>query len=280
MASIRGLKRRIHSVNSTQQITRAMNLVATSKLQHARNKHENLRPYVEETSRIMHDIAGRISDNNNIYFTTRPVNNSVIIVISADRGLCGGYNANVCKAAIALANEVTNEHLITVGIKARDFFRRRKKFIIRTYQGVSETPFFEDATDIGLLAADLFESGEADEVYLVYTEFTTIINHTPRVLKLLPLQSGLNSNANGYMDFEPNEEDFLSYMIPKYISTVIYGAMVESAACEQGARMASMNSATKNSAELMNKFTLQYNKARQDKITQELTEIVSGASVL
>ena len=279
MVSTRSIKRRISSVHSTQQITRAMYLVATSKLQKCRSKLETLRPFVEETIRITRNITAYVSDTDSIYFEKRPIYNTAIIVISADRGLCGGYNVNVAKAASAIIKETAQEQLITVGTKSRDYFRKRYKNIIRTYQGVSESPFFEDAADIGLLAADLFESGEADEVYLVYTVFNSALSHTPNTLKLLPLEISPDITA-GYMDFDPDQKTFLSYIVPKYISTVIYGAMVESAACLQGARMSSMDSATKNSSHLLSKFTLKYNRARQDAITQELTEIVSGADAL
>jgi F-type H+-transporting ATPase subunit gamma len=265
-------------VYSTQKITRAMNLVAASKLQRTRNKLQNLRPFMEETLRVAYDMAARVTDRESVYIKARPVKNTAIIVISADRGLCGGYNVNVSKAASALISQNTREHLITAGTKARDYFRRRNRNIIRTYQGVSEMPFYEDATDIGLLAVDLYESGEVDEIYLVYTEFKSIISHTPKTLRLLPLPD--SPENSGYMDFEPNEEAFLAYTVPKYVSAVIYGAMVESSACELGARMSSMDSATNNSTELINRFTLQYNRARQDAITQELTEIVGGAEAL
>jgi len=280
MASMREIKHRIRSVHSTQQITRAMNMVAASKLQRARGKMESLHPFVEETVRITRDISAFISDRNNPYIKERPASHTLIIVISADRGLCGGYNVNVSKAAYALAGEKPGEQLITVGTKARDYFRRRHKNIIRTYSGVSETPFYEDANDIGLLAVDLYDSGEVDEVYLVYTEFQSVVSFLPKTVKLLPLQTQAEGEANGAFDFEPDEETFLSFIVPRTVSTVIYGAMVESAACEQGARMTSMDSATKNSSELISRFTLQYNRARQDAITQELTEIVSGANAL
>ncbi|MDR2648653.1 MAG: ATP synthase F1 subunit gamma [Clostridiales bacterium] len=278
MAFIRGIKSRIRGVRGTQQITRAMNLVAASKLRRARDKLQNLRPFVEETLRVTHAMAARISDRNNMYIKARPVNNTAVVVISADRGLCGGYNVNVSKAASALIKEKPREHLITVGTKARDYFRRRNGNIIRAYQGVSETPFYEDAADVGLLAVDLYESGEIDEIYLVYTEFNSVISHTPKVLRLLPLPDAPESG--GYMAFEPDEDAFFEYAIPKYVSTVIYGAMIESAACEQGARMSSMENATKNSTDLINRFTLQYNRARQDAITQELAEIIGGAEAL
>jgi len=281
MASMREIKHRIRSVRSTQQITRAMNMVAASKLQRARGKLDSLRPFVGETIRITRDVSARISDRGNPYIRQRPVNNTLVIVISGDRGLCGGYNVNVSKAALALVNDKPGEQMITIGTKARDYFNRRRKEIIRTYSGISENPFYEDASDIGLLAVDLYDSGEVDEVYLVYTEFLSIVNAQPKTLKLLPLPAEPEQGARGGLfDFEPGEGAFLSYIVPRYVSTAVYGAMVESAACEQGARMTSMDSATKNSSDLINKLALQYNRARQDAITQELTEIVSGANAI
>jgi len=280
MASMREIKSRIRGVRSTRQITRAMNMVAASKLQRARGKLENLRPFVDETKRVARDIAARISDRDNPYIKGRPPGSALTIVISGDRGLCGGYNVNVCKAAFALINEKPREQIITVGVKARDYFNRRGKEIIRTYSGVSENPFYEDAQDIGLLAVDLYDSGEADEVCLVYTEFQSIVNIQPKTTRLLPLQASAEGPPSGWYNFEPNESAFLSFIVPRYVSTMIYGAMVESAACEQSARMTGMDSATKNSTELINKFTLQYNRARQDAITQELTEIVGGANAI
>ena len=278
MASMREIRRRIRGVQSTRQITRAMNMVAASKLQRARAKMENLRPFVDKTKRVTRDITASVIDRDNPYIKGREVNSTLVIVISGDRGLCGGYNVNVCKAALSLANEKPREQIITVGLKARDYFNRRRKEVIRTYSGVSENPFYEDAQDIGLLAVDLYDTGEADEAYLVYTEFQSIVNIQPKAIRLLPLPAG-DERAAGF-GFEPDESAFLSFLAPRYVSTVIYGAMVESAACEQGARMTSMDSATKNSTELINKFTLQYNRARQDAITQELTEIVSGANAI
>ncbi|MDR1914769.1 MAG: ATP synthase F1 subunit gamma [Clostridiales bacterium] len=280
MASTRSIKRRIRSIGSTQQITRAMNLVAASKLQRAKAKLESVRPYFEETQRLVFEIASNI-DAPNLFFTPRQVKHTGYIIITGDRGLCGGYNVNVSKLGYELIHEREkhSERIIAVGVKSRDYFRRRRKQIIRTYQGISEIPFYEDAAEIGEIAVDLFDSGEVDEVYLIYTQFISTLAHTPTAIKLLPLVAE-KGRQNRVIDYEPDEEGFLSYLVPKYLSAVIFGALAESAACEQGARMASMDAATKNSSELIDKLTLRYNRVRQDAITQELTEIVSGADAL
>jgi F-type H+-transporting ATPase subunit gamma len=274
---MRAIKRRIRSVSGTQQITRAMNLVAASKLQRAASKLENARPFHKEFKEMAQSAIDSLRPDSSPYLRASTGSRYAAIVITGDRGLCGGYNVNVCKEARALLHGKSGEKVIAVGVKGRDYFRRRRKKIIRAYSGVSEMPFYEDAAEIALVAMDLFEAGDVDEVHLVYTEFLSTMNHVPRTLRLLPLE---RAGGASKIDFEPGEDEFLATFAPKYISTLIYGAMLESSACEQSARMAGMDSATKNSSDLIAKYTLSYNRARQDAITQELTEIVSGANAL
>ncbi|MCL2352015.1 MAG: ATP synthase F1 subunit gamma [Firmicutes bacterium] len=283
MASTRAIRRRIKSVGGTQQITRAMNLVAASKLQRARQKLESARPFYQETRRVIESLAA-LSGAESPFLRGRPVRTSGFVVIAADRGLCGGYNVNVCKLAGRLINEKSgeSESIVTVGSKSRDYFRRRRKNIVRTFQGISETPFYEDAAEIGHLLTDSFESGEMDEIYLVYTEFKSVVSHVPRAIKLLPVEpdGGGETRPQALMNYEPNPEELLALLIPKYVNTVIYGAMAEASACEQGARMTGMDAATKNSRKLIAALTLEYNRARQGAITQEINEIVGGANAL
>lgn len=286
MASMRNIKRRIRSVASTQQITKAMNLVAASKLQKAKQKLERTRPFYTETRNVIQSIISSSKGLKNPYLVQREVKSTAYIVMTGDRGLCGGYNTNVSKLAYTMMKGKPNEKVIAIGIKARDFFRRRKKNIHKLYVGMSEKPFYEDAKEIGRLVFELYDSGQVDEVYLVYTEFKSTISHEPKAMKLLPIDpeeilAGSDGAASGQlMNYEPDEDTLLSYMVPKYVDTLIFGAMVESSACEQGARMTSMDSATKNSTDLIEKYTLQYNRARQGAITQEINEIVSGANAL
>ena len=288
MALMRNIKRRIRSVGSTQQITKAMNLVAASKLQRAKNRLESARPFAEETMRVMTHIVGSSKGLSHPLLNERPVQNTAIILISGDRGLCGGYNTNISKEALRLWESLPNPRLIVVGSKGRDYFRRRKKKAVRAYTGISEKPFYEDAAEIGHYTLDLFQSREVDEVYLVYTQFNSTISHTPTVKKLLPvdtepLQTGVTEDKPrdlAVMNYEPDEETVLGQVIPKYINTVIYGALTAASTCEQAAAMTSMDAATKNAEEMIDKLTLQYNRARQGSITQELTEIVAGANVL
>ncbi|MDR1643529.1 MAG: ATP synthase F1 subunit gamma [Clostridiales bacterium] len=276
MASMRAIKRRIRSVAGTQQITKAMNLVAASKLQRAAAKLESARPFFRDF-KILAENAISGTQSTSPYLKQRSGERLCVIVITGDRGLAGGYNVNVCKAAMALLDGKEGENVITVGVKGRDYFRRRRKRITRAYSGFSELPFYQDAQEIAMVALDLFDAGEVDEVHVAYTQFASTLSHIPTTQLLLPLKA---STGSGLMEFEPGEEAFIEQLIPKHISTQVYGAMLESSACEQSARMAGMDSATKNSSDLISKLTLSYNRARQDAITQELTEIVSGANAL
>ncbi|MDR0957620.1 MAG: ATP synthase F1 subunit gamma [Clostridiales bacterium] len=287
MASMRDLRIRIKSVKSTQQITKAMNLVAASKLQRAKQKALSTRPYFNAVSDVLRDLALKSGSANNQFLKERPVNSSLLIVIAGDKGLCGGYNTNVCRAGREFFRKKKEQKYLTVGNRARDFFRRRKKNIIESYTGISENPFYEDAAKLGERAFEMFKKGEVDEVYIAYTEFNSVLTHTPKVKRVLPIDPGKieggdenSGKAVSIMRYDPGEDEVLAYIIPKYINNVIYGAMCESAACQLGARMTAMDSATKNASEMIEKYTTQYNRARQGAITQEITEIVSGANAL
>lgn len=284
MASMRDIKSRIKSVGNTQQITKAMNLVAASKLQKAKIRLSDTRPFFNETKRVIATIVNSSKNIKHSFLTSRDVKNIAVIIISSDRGLCGGYNANINKEVAGLIND-KSEKLITIGNKSKDYFKRRNKNIVKSYTGVSEKPTYEDANNIGILITDMFAKGEADEIYLAYTEFKSTISHEPKITKILPLDASaftIDENEIGFfnMMYEPDEESVLDYIIPKYINTIIFGAMTESSACEQGARMTSMDSATENASDMISSLTLKYNRARQGAITQEITEIVSGANAL
>jgi len=283
MASIRNIKRRIRSVKSTQQITKAMNLVAASKLQRAKQAMERTRPYFYETQKVISAIVKNSKGVKHPFLERREVRNIALIVLTGDRGLCGGYNTNVSKEAIKLAAR-PGDKFIFVGGKGRDYFRRRGKAHYKLYTGISEKPQYSDAAEIGQEVAALFKGREVDEVYIAYTEFKSTISHTPKVVRLLPVElssvAAAAAPGGSLMNYEPSEEEVLDYVIPMYINTVIYGAMAEAAACEQGARMTSMDSATENADEMIDTLTLKFNQARQSAITQEITEIVSGANAL
>ncbi len=289
MASSRDIKRRIKSVHSTQQITKAMKLVATSGLQKARVRLEETHPFFITTQNVIASIVNNISNIKHPFLDTRNVEKIAIIVIAGDRGLCGGYNSNISKAALEVIEKSRDASVIAVGTKSRDFFKRRGKNVIKEYTGISLDPTYEDASTIGGLVLDLYKNLEVDEVYLAYTSFKSVISHEPTITRLLPVDTSAmashkeESHSKGpksTVSFEPSEETVLDYVIPKYINTVIFGALVESGACELGARMTSMDSATENAEEIIDDLTIEFNRARQGAITQELTEIVSGANAL
>ncbi len=289
MANVRDLSRRIKSVNSTKQITKAMNLVAASKLTRAKNRQSSTRPFFSETERVIASVVKNSKGVKHPFLEQREEKKVAVIIITSDRGLCGGYNANVSKEVLNFVNAKGKENvkLLVVGNKGRDFFKRREVEILESLTGISESPTYVDAAKIGSYVFNLFESGEVDAVYLGYTEFISTIQHEVALSRLLPVDSSkmeseeeTKNEAVGLMRYEPSEEEVLNYLVPKYINTMIYGALVESAACEQGARMTSMDNATENASAMIDNLTIIKNRARQSAITQEITEIVGGAAAL
>lgn len=286
MASIRTIKRRIKSVHSTSQITKAMKLVSTAKMQKARRNVEETRPFFITMQKTISSVVHGSKGITHPYIKEREVKNTMYIVIASDRGLAGGYNSNVCKLALQHIGQKQNVKLITIGKKTRDFFNRRKYSISNSYLGISENPKYAYAARVGETVLDLYNKEEIDEVYLVYTAFKSMIQQVPTVKKLLPVDVSEfktdkeSKEQDDVMIYEPSPEGVLEYVIPKYINSVIYGAMVESAASEQGARMTAMDSATENAMDIIERLTVEYNRARQASITQEITEIVGGSEAL
>ncbi|MBF8983766.1 ATP synthase F1 subunit gamma [Lutibacter sp. B2] len=280
------IKRRIKSVNNTKQITKAMELVSSSKLKRARERAETIKPYFYTVKETVQDIFSNDTNIDHRYVTPRAVKKSVYIVITSDRGLCGGYNINPIKLGIAHMQDKKNVSVITIGNKARDYFRNRKYEMDGEFTGISEKPTYQDAKKISSLALKLYEKKMADEVYIIYTQFVSTLTQNPQMIKLLPFTSEGNGKVDEshkpfeYISYEPSPEALLDYIIPKYIESTIYGAMAESAASEQAARRVAMESATDNAEEMIDNLTLNYNRARQAAITQEIAEIVGGAEAL
>ena len=284
MASMRDIKRRIKSVSSTQQITKAMNLVASSKLSKAKGRFMETQPFFKHTRRAIGNIVKGNGVTTHRYLAERSVKKTCVMVITGDRGLCGGYNVNVCKAALREAGSKDTAY-ITIGGKGRDYLKHRNKELAFCFRGISEKPQYDDARHIGEKVLKMYDSGEIDEVYLAYTEFISTISNEPKVIKLLPLNADEFESNGKEKDltltiYEPGEEEVLDYIIPKYLNTVLYGAMVESAACELSSRMTAMDSATENASEMIDDLNLLYNRVRQGAITQEITEIVGGSNAL
>lgn len=289
MASMRDIKRRKKSVSSTQKITKAMKLVSTVKLQKAKQKAENTNPYFNHmysTVCSMLDKAGAI---NHPYLTAGESNKKAIVTISSNRGLAGGYNSNVTK--LITGSDMAKEEILlyTIGKKAHDVLEGRGYEVAAEHDQVMEAPTYEDAMEISREVLEAFTKGEVGEIYLAYTHFKNTVSHEPRLLKLLPvdikeedLKGGDEDDKNSkmLMNFEPNPEEALDMIVPKYITSLIYGALVEAVASENGARMQAMDSATNNAEDIISDLTLKYNRARQGSITQELTEIIAGAEAI
>ncbi len=286
MPSLGDVKRRIGSVKNTKQITNAMNLVSASKLQKAKQRASQTTPYFNEMRSVVSDVVKNSKGINHPFLIDRDGNKVLVITITSDRGLCGGYNINISKEVLSFING-KEESLYVVGNKGREYFSRRNKSIVGTVNGISETPTYEDARMLGEFAVEGYNNGDFDAVYVAYTEFKSTISHEPSLIKLLPVdttefesEEEQTEKALSLMKYDPSEEEVLTYIVPKYINTVIFGALVASSTCEQAARMTSMDAATENANEVIDSLTLVYNRARQGAITQEITEIVSGANAL
>lgn len=282
--AMRDIKRRIRSVSSTKQITKAMELVSSAKLRKARGKLEKTRPYFNTIVRSIQGILASSSGIKHPFLDKREVKKSAYIVVTADRGLAGGYNNNVIKLAEQYVKDKKEDTVIVaVGQRGRDHFSRRGYEIAGEFLHISESPQYYDAASIGNLVVELYKEKQIDEVHLVYTHFKTAISFTPQILKLLPAESIKENNEEkrlALMEYEPSPESVLSYLIPKYVQSAIYGALIESSASEQGARRNAMKNATDNAEEMIDGLKLSYNRARQAAITQEIAEIVGGASAL
>lgn len=288
--NIRDIKRRIRSVNNTRQITKAMEMVSSSKLRRAREGAELGRPYFEKMIETIGDIVRLTGKVRNPYMEIRQVKNKAFIIITADRGLAGGYNNNAIKIGVAAMDDKDQVSIYALGSRGRDYFQRREYKIIKEYIGISDSPSVENAKEISESVMKLFAEGDVDEVYLVYTKFISTITQDPQILKLLPIsyeetevegkQAKEDNGPKLVVNYEPSAESVLRGLIPRFIQNTIYGAMVESAASEQGARRVAMESATDNANEIIDELSLTYNRARQAAITQEITEIVGGAEAL
>lgn len=281
--SMQDIKRRIKSVGSTKQITNAMELVSSSKLKKARKRLAKTEPYFLTVSRSIKDILATSRGISHPMLEKREVKNRCYIIVTSDRGLCGGYNVNIIKKVEADLDSKENTKMITIGQKGRSHFNRRNYDVKGSFVNISEDPTFMDATQIGNMALKLYEKGEVDEVNIAYTQFKSTINHEPTILKLLPAENIAKEDTEGkriLTEYEPSPEVVLDYLIPKYIRSTIYGAMIESSASEQGARRMAMESATDNAQEMIDDLNLKYNRARQAAITQEIAEIVGGAEAL
>ncbi|MCI9447811.1 MAG: ATP synthase F1 subunit gamma [Lachnospiraceae bacterium] len=284
MASMRDIKRRKGSIQSTQQITKAMKLVSTVKLQKARNRAEQSNPYFNHMYQTVASMLARSGSISHPYLQAGDSKKKAIITIASNRGLAGGYNGNVVKLVTSSGIAVEDAQIYMIGRKAKEQLVRRGYEIKADYSDVIEGPVYEDAVVICKEVLDAFSKGEIGEIYLAYTHFKNTVSHEPTLLKLLPIEFDetelQEADSNLLMNYEPNEEEALDMIVPKYLTSLFYGALVEAVASENGARMQAMDSATSNADEMISDLTLKYNRARQGSITQELTEIIAGAEAI
>lgn len=276
------IKRRIKSVSNIKQITRAMELVSTSKLRKSRKQLELTRPYYNTVESSIREILANTKGVKYDLLERREVKNRLIIVLTSDRGLAGGYNINVIRKAESYIDDKVGTKLILVGVEAREYFKRRYDGIVEEFSYISEEPSYNNAAKIGSICYDLYRKKEIDEVLLVYTHFSTVLSLVPSMVKLLPAESieKEGNMENRLIEYEPSAEEVLNRLVKDYISITIFGAMIESAASEQASRRNSMKNATDNANDMLESLSLRFNRARQAQITQEITEIVSGANAL
>ncbi|WP_418668438.1 ATP synthase F1 subunit gamma [Allofournierella sp.] len=278
-ASMKDIKLRIKSVESTMQITKAMELVASSKLRRAKERVEKSRPYFDVLHTALTDIAYSNAEFSSPYIAQRPVKRSCYVVIAGDRGLAGGYNANILKAVAAHA-EGKDWCVLPVGKKALEHYQRRKVPIVTERYGLAAEVEVSGCFSVASILARGFLAGEYDEIFVAYTNFVSMLSQQPAILKLLPLNYepvAKGSTPRSLTLYEPSSEEVYNAIVPEYLAGLIYGALCESVASELGARRTAMDAANKNAGEMIDELSLHYNRARQAAITQEITEIVAGA---
>ena len=277
--SMKEIKLRIRSVESTMQITKAMELVASSKLRHARERMEQARPYFETLQATLADIAAANTEFTSPYLARRPVKKTCYIVIAGDRGLAGGYNANLFKL-VAQAAEGKECCVLPVGKKALEHFQRRGMSILTEAFSPVEDVTVSDCFSMSRLVAQGFLKGEFDEIHLCYTRFESMLTQTAKTVQMLPMAAPKpreDKRPRSLMLYEPSSEAVYDAIVPEYFAGLIWGAVCESEASEQAARRTAMDAASKNAGEMIENLNLRYNRARQAAITQEITEIVAGA---
>ncbi len=291
MPSLDDLKKRIKSVKSTQKITKAMKMVAAAKLRKAQENAERGRPYSQKMQNIILNLTNSVKDNQNapkLLVGTGQDNTYLCLVLTADRGLCGGFNSNICKLAKTYFKKFLNEgkkvKIITVGTKGLDQIKREYgKFVIKKFSFKDKKQItFREAEIIGTEIIELFNKDEFDKCFLFYNNFKNVITQIPHAQQIIPAENKQSQSTDQTLsyEFEPDEDEILEDLLPKNISTQVFKAFLENAASEQGSRMTAMDNATRNAGELVDKLTINYNRSRQASITKELIEIISGAESL
>ena len=287
MPSLIDLRRRIRAVKNTQQITKAMKMVAASRLRRAQERIINARPYALQMQRVLGSVASRVDPSAHPLLAVREVradSKTLVVIVTADKGLCGSFNTNIIKAAGGFI--ATRQRVCTLGLvgrKGRDFFGRRGFEVLYEQIGIFQKLRYEDAQAIAEVAIEAFVSGQVDHVVLVYNEFKSVMSQRVVVDRLLPIARGEVDTAVGaevdYL-YEPSAQEIFNQLLPRYVEIQVFRALLESSAAEHAARMTAMDTATKNSADMISSLTLYMNKVRQAAITREIIEVVSGAEAL
>ena len=292
MPTLDDLKKRIKSVKSTQKITKAMKMVAAAKLKKAQENAERGRPYSEKMQNIILNLTKSINDTENapkLLIGTGQDKIHLCVVMTADRGLCGGFNSNICKLAKNYFKKITKEgkqlKIITVGTKGLDQLKREfNKYIVKKISFKDKKKIsFQEANHVGKIIIDLFSKNEFDKCILFFNNFKNVITQIPQSQQIIPIENkedSENTKEKDFYEFEPDEDEILEDLLPKNISTQVFKAFLENAASEQGSRMTAMDNATRNAGDLVDKLTINYNRSRQAAITKELIEIISGAESL
>jgi F-type H+-transporting ATPase subunit gamma len=286
MASMADIKHSIRSISETEQITRAMHLISTSKMKKAISKYESNHVHFERVQSALKDIFAHTHELEHPWVGASKGKRAAYIVIAADKGMCGGYNHNVLNLALEHMQQSTERYILTVGHMARAFFDRRGYMVDVEFLHVSQNPSLYNARNITSDILELFDNGIMDEVYVVYTKFISVMKQEPRVIKLLPLciadliDVAAETQYNAELFYHPSPKEVFDILVPQYIIGLVYGCLVQSFASEQCARMTAMESATNNAEEMIDSLTKEYNRARQFAITNEISEIIGALEAL
>ncbi len=286
MATLRELRTRVASISNIQRVTNAMQMVAAAKMRRAQEAIEGARPYAQQLDRVLRRLHGSVDVSQSPLLAERPANKAIVVTVTSDRGLCGGFNGNLCRVAQGVLEEEPeggSAGLITIGRKGRDFFRNRGYNVIHDHEDVFGSLVFSRAAQIGQDLTRRFLSGEADRVTVVFSEFRSVSQQVPVARQLLPIvpgDDGAGEEASLDYLFEPDPGALLEELVPRHVNFQIWRALLESNACEQAARMRAMDNATKNAGELIDELTREMNKERQASITLELMDIIGGAEAV
>src|ERR1700682_5685776 len=289
MATLRDIQRRIRSVQSTQKITKGMKLVAAAKILRPQHRILAARPYATKMRELLGGLAGHTGDETHPLLARRETGRKRLVIITADKGLCGAFNSNILRESLRFLRGAgeTSVTLVVVGKKARDFYRRRQYEVKSEMLGFFDRLAYSHAQELAGRLMQEYLSGEVDEVHLMYNEFRSVAVQRVKRQQLLPIESaeapagqdGAEGAVGDYI-YEPSPEAILAALLPRHVTTQVYRALMESVAGEYGARMTAMEAATKNAKEMISVLSIQYNKARQERITKELLDIVGGAEAL